>query len=137
MNFILVHFLLFIFIVSCLNFCQSTNASDGSIRINKCCEPHEILVDLRCTDVNDTKTKEGIVLALYAFREIFFFSFVCFFNFLIFYSFLTEPWSPIFTGADGMQNIQVPSFWFAVGIPQCGQKQMWPIYHYPTVSLLK
>lgn len=83
MNFILVHFLLFIFIVSCLNFCQSTNASDGSIRINKCCEPHEILVDLRCTDVNDTKTKEGIVLALYAFREIFF---LVLFVFLIFSS---------------------------------------------------
>lgn len=45
-----------------------------------------------------------------------------------------EEWSPIFTGYDGTPNKQVPGFWFAVGIPQCSQKQMWPIYYYPTVN---
>lgn len=44
-----------------------------------------------------------------------------------------EPWSPIFTGFDGKTNAQVPGHWFAIGIPQCSKKQMWPIYYYPTV----
>lgn len=45
-----------------------------------------------------------------------------------------EAWSPIFTGFDGKLNAQVPGFWFAIGIPQCSQKQMWPIYYYPGVK---
>lgn len=47
--------------------------------------------------------------------------------------FLTVAWSPIFTGYDGQTNVQVPGFWFAVGIPKCNQKQMWPIYNDSTV----
>lgn len=42
-------------------------------------------------------------------------------------------WSPIFTDYNGRSNIQVPDYWFAVGIPECGQRQMWPISHDPTV----
>lgn len=53
------------------------------------------------------------------------------------HTFTLEKWSPIFTGHDGQTNIQVPGFWFAVGIPKCNQKQMWPIYYYPTVNKFK
>lgn len=31
---------------------------NGSVRVNKCCEPNEILVNLRCIDAN--QTNEGI-----------------------------------------------------------------------------
>lgn len=55
------------------------------------------------------------------------------FLFLFIFDVCLEVWSPIFTGFDGKKNEQVPGFWFAVGIPQCSQKQMWPIYYYPTV----
>lgn len=48
--------------------------------------------------------------------------------------FHSDVWSPIFTGFDGKPNVQVPGFWFAVGIPQCGRHQMWPVYSNPTVS---
>lgn len=43
-------------------------------------------------------------------------------------------WSPVFTDYNGDANVQVPDFYFAVGIPECGRMQMWPIYYYPTVS---
>lgn len=72
-----------------------------SIRINKCCEEREILVDGICTNVN--KTNSG-------------------------------PWSPIFTDYHGNQNVQVKDFWFAIGIPQCGNRQMFTIHHDPSVS---
>lgn len=48
----------------------------------------------------------------------------------------TAPWSPVFTGYDGEQNVQVADFWFAIGMPDCGPMQMWPIYHYYMVWLL-
>lgn len=64
---------------------------------------------------------------------------VCVDNFILWFSefsfWYLDVWSPIFTGFDGKSNAQVPGFWFAVGIPQCSQKQMWPIYYYPTVKL--
>lgn len=31
------------------------------IRVNKCCEPNEILVDLRCTDANETSSGKQFV----------------------------------------------------------------------------
>lgn len=43
----------------------------------------------------------------------------------------------MFTGLDGQENVQVAEFYFAIGLPDCGPLQMWPIYHYPTVSLLR
>ncbi|KAJ6639547.1 putative G-protein coupled receptor Mth-like 5 [Pseudolycoriella hygida] len=70
----------------------------NAVRVNKCCEKNEILVDLRCTTVNSTS---GL-------------------------------WQPIFTGYDGRDNVQVGEFWFAVGVPDCGPMQMWPVYHYQT-----
>ncbi|XP_055301144.1 probable G-protein coupled receptor Mth-like 5 [Sitodiplosis mosellana] len=92
--------LLIVLLVLCRN-CRSfrSDYNNGSVRVNKCCEPNEILVDLRCANANESNQ---------------------------------EVWSPIFTGFDGKANAQVPGFWFAVGIPQCSQKQMWPIYYYPT-----
>lgn len=38
------------------------------VRVNKCCERNEILVDLRCTDANETNTGKSID----HFRSIFF-----------------------------------------------------------------
>lgn len=48
-----------ILLVLCQN-CRSfrSDSFNGSVRVNKCCEPNEILVDLRCMDAN--KTNEGI-----------------------------------------------------------------------------
>lgn len=43
----------------------------------------------------------------------------------------TAVWSPLFTGYDGEQNVQVKDFRFAIGLPDCGPMQMWPIHHYP------
>lgn len=44
-------------------------------------------------------------------------------------------WSPIFTGYDGKTNVQVPGFWFAVGVPECGYHLMWPVYADATVRI--
>lgn len=51
--------LLIIQLVCLCSNCRSSPArtnshADGSIRINKCCEPNEILFDLRCADANET-----------------------------------------------------------------------------------
>lgn len=35
------------------------NSHNDSVRVNKCCEPKEILVNLRCADANESS--EGIV----------------------------------------------------------------------------
>lgn len=43
-------------------------------------------------------------------------------------------WSPIFTDYNGVSNVQVPNFWYAIGIPQCGNRQIFTINHDPTVS---
>lgn len=43
-------------------------------------------------------------------------------------------WSPIFTDYNGVSNVQVADFWFAIGIPQCGNRQIFTINHDPTVS---
>lgn len=45
-------------------------------------------------------------------------------------------WSPMFTGYDGKTNIQVPGFWFAVGVPECEYHVMWPVYADATVSAM-
>lgn len=58
---------------------------------------------------------------------------MCFFN-LNFVN-CTGRWFPVFTDYDGDGNVQVPNFYFAVGVPECGRMQMWPIYYYPTVSV--
>nr|CAD7429778.1 unnamed protein product [Timema monikensis] len=42
-----------------------------------------------------------------------------------------EPWTPMFTSETGHDNVQVPAFKFVIGIPECGSRQQWPIYHYP------
>lgn len=52
------------------------------------------------------------------------------------FCYLAGRWSPIFTDYNGAGNVQVPEFYFAVGIPECGRMQMWPIYYYPSVGLI-
>lgn len=129
------------------------------VRINKCCEPFEILIDSRCTQVNETTTGECVICN----NDIAFIFFKCFINcvcvpnaicvcvcvcirvlfvsfdpnqnfkFLLFVRVLGR-WSPVFTESNGVGNVQVPSFYFAVGLPKCGRMQMWPIYYYPTVG---
>ena len=46
---------LIILLVLCGN-CRSfrSDSNDGSVRVNKCCEPNEILVDLRCANANES-----------------------------------------------------------------------------------
>lgn len=46
---------LIILIVLCRN-CRSLrfDYNNGSVRVNKCCEPNEILVDLRCANANES-----------------------------------------------------------------------------------
>lgn len=46
---------LIILLVLCGN-CRSfrSDSNNGSVRVNKCCEPNEILVDLRCANANET-----------------------------------------------------------------------------------
>ncbi|PSN56907.1 putative G-protein coupled receptor Mth-like 5 [Blattella germanica] len=39
-------------------------------------------------------------------------------------------WKPMFMAEDGTSNIQIPGFKTIIGIPQCGSRQAWPIYHY-------
>lgn len=46
-------------------------------------------------------------------------------------------WQPIFTGYDGRENVQVEEFYYAIGVPDCGPMQMWPVYHYQTVNIKK
>lgn len=46
-------------------------------------------------------------------------------------------WSPIFTDYSGKANVQVPEFWFAIGIPQCGNRQIFTINHDLTVSCVQ
>lgn len=126
--------------------CRSfrSDYNNGSVRVNKCCEPNEILVDLRCADANESN--QGMIIKML----LIFFIYECFISKKVyivasvfpsectsikqFFHVDLEPWSPIFTGFDGKANAQVPGFWFAIGIPQCSQKQMWPIYYYPTVN---
>lgn len=46
-----------ILLVLCEN-CRSSRADSqkpGWVRVNKCCEPNEILLDLRCVSTNETK----------------------------------------------------------------------------------
>lgn len=46
-------------------------------------------------------------------------------------------WSPVFTDYNGDSNVQVKDFYLAVGVPECGRMQMWPIYYYPSVCHLR
>lgn len=55
----------FIILYQCCESSSQDNPS-GSIRVNKCCEPNEILVDLRCTDVNETSA--GNVFFMFKFQ---------------------------------------------------------------------
>nr|CAD7445578.1 unnamed protein product [Timema bartmani] len=68
------------------------------VRVQKCCESFELMIDRRCRHQNDSDI---------------------------------EPWTPMFTSEKGHDNIQVPAFKFVIGIPECGPRQQWPIYHYP------
>lgn len=46
-----------ILLLLCRN-CRSSltqSHADGSVRVNKCCEPNEILSDSRCVNANDTQ----------------------------------------------------------------------------------
>lgn len=72
-----------------------------SVRVNKCCEEREILVDGSCTNANLTSSGR---------------------------------WSPLFTDYNGDRNVQVDDFWFAIGIPKCGNRQMFTIQHDLTVN---
>nr|CAD7197073.1 unnamed protein product [Timema douglasi] len=69
-----------------------------AVRVQKCCESFELMIDRRCLHQNDTDI---------------------------------EPWTPMFTSETGHDNVQVPAFKFVIGIPECGSRQQWPIYHYP------
>nr|CAD7409143.1 unnamed protein product [Timema cristinae] len=68
------------------------------VRVQKCCESFELMIDRRCLHQNDSDI---------------------------------EPWTPMFTSETGHDNVQVPAFKFVIGIPECGSRQQWPIYHYP------
>nr|CAD7575544.1 unnamed protein product [Timema californicum] len=68
------------------------------VRVQKCCESFELMIDRRCVHQNDSDI---------------------------------EPWTPMFTSETGHDNVQVPAFKFVIGIPECGSRQQWPIYHYP------
>lgn len=49
--------MLFVIVVVCFILISSINGekhSANSVRVNKCCERFEILVDSRCTHVNET-----------------------------------------------------------------------------------
>lgn len=129
MCYFLLNISLILLLVLCQN-CRSLriDSHNGSVRVNKCCEPNEILVNLRCIDAN--QTNEGILNAFHLNWRQFVLIYSLFYR--ICYFLCLDVWSPIFTGYDGKPNKQVPGFWFAVGIPQCSQKQMWPIYYYPT-----
>lgn len=51
----------FVFFHSGDSFAEKSRA--GLVRVNKCCEPNEILVDLRCTDINEiNQTNSGTYL---------------------------------------------------------------------------
>lgn len=41
---------------------QNQSHAEGSIRVNKCCEPFELLIDLRCVDAN--KTEQGMCVII-------------------------------------------------------------------------
>lgn len=48
--------LVFIWLVLCKN-CRSSRSDskkDESVRVNKCCEANELLVDLRCANANES-----------------------------------------------------------------------------------
>lgn len=55
-----ISILIYVFNLNCVSFAEN-NPTD-SVRINKCCELNEILVDLRCTNANEIN--EGIVRSL-------------------------------------------------------------------------
>lgn len=72
----------------------------NAVRINKCCEKFEILVDTSCVTPNSS---------------------------------VTSLWEPKFSNLDGLPLTGTVNVRFAVGRPDCGRKQMWPVYAYPTV----
>lgn len=47
---------------------------------------------------------------------------------------LTAEWSPTFTGYEGKQNVKVDGYRYLIGLPDCREKQMWPVYHDPHVG---
>ncbi|XP_055712642.1 probable G-protein coupled receptor Mth-like 5 [Phlebotomus papatasi] len=77
-------------------------SNPNAIRVNKCCEKFELLVDAVCTNLNDSAAESS------------------------------GPWAPIFTGYNGEENVQVAEWRYIIGLPDCGPLQMWPIYHYIT-----
>lgn len=44
----------------------------------------------------------------------------------------SNAWSPVFSDAQGHDNIQVPRFKLVIGVPQCGPRQQFSIYHLPS-----
>lgn len=40
-------------------------------------------------------------------------------------------WSPIFSDAQGRDNVQVKGFTLLIGVPKCYTRQQFPIYHVP------
>lgn len=40
-------------------------------------------------------------------------------------------WSPIFSDAQGHDNVQVKGFTLLIGVPKCYSRQQFPIYHIP------
>lgn len=134
--------LLIVLSIVLLIFCQNCRSSltqshvEGSVRINKCCEPNEILSDSRCVNANETeqgniddKNRNWNGVRIISPRN------TTAINKFNHYCVCAETWEPTFTDKTGKPNAQVPGFWFAVGVPQCNQMQTWPIYFYPGVKL--
>lgn len=78
------------------------------VKVNKCCERFEVMKDSRCVDARQLNDGNG-----------------------------TDTFEPIFTAVDtGEPNVNIADYKFIIGYPDCKSMQMWPIYQYPTVSIV-
>lgn len=46
----------------------------------------------------------------------------------------SAPWLPTFTNGDTKAAVDVSEYYFAIGLPDCGSHQMFPVYDYYKVS---
>lgn len=48
---------------------------------------------------------------------------------------IAAEWEPTFTGYEGKLNVKVDEYKYLIGLPDCGEMQMWDVYHDPQVTI--